>query len=85
LLSELFPSPIFEEFVMRKKESEKIKPVKFEVGESRTFYPQYCNDCHWPFVSAKRNVICPGCGGDNVVNCYKENYAMIKARYGVEG
>jgi len=46
------------------------------------FYPQYCKDCHWPFVSDKRNCKCIECGGENVVNCYGETYAMVKVRYG---
>ena len=46
------------------------------------FYPQYCKDCHWPFVSDKRNCKCRESQGENVVNCHGETYAMVKARYG---
>jgi len=44
------------------------------------FYPQYCKDCHWPFVSDRRSCKCIECGGENVVNCYKEMYANTKQK-----
>mgnify|MGYP000037866857 CR=1 FL=1 len=57
--------------------------MKATIIETKIFYPQYCFDCHWPFVSDKRHCKCEKCNGENVINCYKETYAMAKVRYGL--
>lgn len=44
------------------------------------FYPQYCFDCMFPFVTEMRNARCRFCNGENVINCYGEKFEEIQKR-----
>jgi len=45
------------------------------------FYPQYCFDCHFAFVSRKRHARCWCCNGGNTINCFGEKYKKIGEKY----
>ena len=45
------------------------------------FYPQYCFDCHFPFVGKERNERCWSCNGTHTINCFGETMKSTTTEY----
>lgn len=43
-------------------------------NEQEIYYPQYCYNCHFSFVTKERHSKCLRCENKNTVNCFKEKY-----------
>jgi len=45
------------------------------------FYPQYCFDCHFPFVGKEINERCWSCNGTHTINCFGETMKNTTTEY----